>query len=322
MATEESVSELLREATSSHQKGDIERAKELYLQILEKEPQNSTALDLAGLLCLQCGEVDAAEDFFDSALSVEPDNARFNNHLGAVRMRQNRVRDAEALFRKAIASATDYAEARFNLALACRITGDLAQAEQHLKDSRAIDPDNVLILIWHGIVLRELERVRDSLMVLEDALTKDPANADIIFQMGESFAQAMDFPFAERCYREALEYAPDAVLIHERLSEALRRQERFEESKDAVEAGLALDGENAGLLTALSATENAMGNHVAAIDAAERAIATDGSMLAAYLVLIRSARALEDAATVESAKLAALSLASGNEAIVREIKAM
>ena len=90
-------------------------------------------------------------------------------------------------------------------------------------------------------------------MVLEDALTKDPAIRTSSFQMGESFAQAMDFAFAERCYREAIEYAPDAVQIHERLSEALRRQEKFDEAKEAVAAGLALDAENAGLLTALSA---------------------------------------------------------------------
>ena len=322
MATEESLSELLREATSAHQNGDVDLARDLYVQILEKQPDNSTALDLAGLLCLQCGEIEAAEDFFETALSFEPDNARFNNHLGAVRIRQNKVRDAEVFFRKAIAAAADYAEARFNLALACRIIGDLEQAEQHLKDSRDIDPDNVLILIWYGIVLRESGRVRDSLMVLEDALTKEPNNPDIMFQMGESFAQAMDFAFAERCYREAIEYAPDSVQIHERLSDALRRQEKFDEAKEAVAAGLALDAENAGLLTALSAAENAIGNHAAAIDAAERAIAGDGSMLAAYLVLIRSAREMDDASKAESAKIAALSLASGNQAIVKEIQAM
>ena len=52
----EKVEQLIQDGLAHHDAGDVEQARDAYLQALELEPENAKALDLAGLLCMQCGE--------------------------------------------------------------------------------------------------------------------------------------------------------------------------------------------------------------------------------------------------------------------------
>ena len=59
-SNEEKVEQLIQDGLAHHDAGDVVKARDAYLQALELEPENAKALDLAGLLCMQCGEPGAA----------------------------------------------------------------------------------------------------------------------------------------------------------------------------------------------------------------------------------------------------------------------
>ena len=56
----EKVEQLIQDGLVHHDAGEVEQARDAYLQALELEPENAKALDLAGLLCMQFGEPVAA----------------------------------------------------------------------------------------------------------------------------------------------------------------------------------------------------------------------------------------------------------------------
>ena len=56
----EKVEQLIQDGLAHHDAGEVEQARDAYLQALELEPENAKTLDLAGLLCMQCGEPTAA----------------------------------------------------------------------------------------------------------------------------------------------------------------------------------------------------------------------------------------------------------------------
>ena len=91
------LNKLIADGLRFHESGDVSSARDCYLKVLEHDPRNSKALDLAGLLCMQCGEPDAAKEFYNSAIEVEPDNPRFLLHLGILLLEQDKLVESEAV---------------------------------------------------------------------------------------------------------------------------------------------------------------------------------------------------------------------------------
>ena len=58
------VRELLATAVSRHQAGDLHRAEEIYLQVLQQDPRHHDALHLLGLVYHQTGRHDEASEFY------------------------------------------------------------------------------------------------------------------------------------------------------------------------------------------------------------------------------------------------------------------
>ena len=83
-----------------HDAGEIEKARDAYLQALDLDPENAKALDLAGLLCMQCGEPEVAEEFYRSAINIEPDNTRFSLHLGILYLNKTILKSQKKYFVK------------------------------------------------------------------------------------------------------------------------------------------------------------------------------------------------------------------------------
>lgn len=94
--------ELLEEARKHHLQGDLQRAEELYRQILEHDPTNSNAYHRLGLIALQVGQVEQAEEFISAALELAGDSAILHKDLGLTYFAKDNLERAEKEFRTAI----------------------------------------------------------------------------------------------------------------------------------------------------------------------------------------------------------------------------
>lgn len=98
---------LLRKAMEDHKAGDVESAKAQYEQILSQTPNDADALNLLGVLSLQCGNLDKAHDLIQRAIDVEPKVAEYHYNLGQVFKKSGNLNSARACFRKSMALDPD-----------------------------------------------------------------------------------------------------------------------------------------------------------------------------------------------------------------------
>src|SRR5262249_31936385 len=140
-----------------HQGGRLDAARQIYLNILQAEPNHADALHLLGVTAHQAGNHQNAVElisrairlngrapFFHNnlgeayqalrkfpeaiacygrALDLMPGYAGTHNNLGNVLKEQGKLEEAAACYRRAIELKPDYAEAHFNLANLLRELG-------------------------------------------------------------------------------------------------------------------------------------------------------------------------------------------------------
>jgi tetratricopeptide (TPR) repeat protein len=90
-----------------HKAGDAESAKSRYEQILSQTPNDPDALNLLGVLSLQCGHLDKAHDLIQRAIDVKPKVAEYHHNLGQVFKKSGKLNSARACYQKSLTLDSD-----------------------------------------------------------------------------------------------------------------------------------------------------------------------------------------------------------------------
>jgi tetratricopeptide (TPR) repeat protein len=294
--------DLLVTGLRHHELGEVEQARDAYLKILELDPRNAQALDLAGVLCMQCGELEAARDFYDAALEVEPENARFLTHVGTLQLHQGDLSEAVDTFRIAAENDPTYAEPIFFLALVLRGIGQRLDAVDNLDEALAQDPDNSLFLSWRGTLAWETGDFEAAIDYLERSLQSDETNLEAMSQLGSVLVDLEDFAMAERCFRAALDIAPGDPMSRGKLADALSRQGRREEAGREFKVALETSSDNARLWALYSVMLAGEGNGDGAAEAADKARTIDPGSIDVELALLETFNLLGAADSIASSK--------------------
>jgi tetratricopeptide (TPR) repeat protein len=173
-AMPDDTASLLASAAAHHQAGQFAEAEGLYRQILSREPQNSDALHLLGLLAYQAGHRDDALKLVQAAIQIRGDRADYFSHLGVILLSLGRINESIGALRRAkslspydpalltnlgmaLAEGELYPEAiaaysdairlnpnlphaRMNLGLAQLLTGDFAHGWDNFESRLALLP--------------------------------------------------------------------------------------------------------------------------------------------------------------------------------------
>ncbi len=71
-----SVLELLKEAVACHTAGNLQKAEQIYLQVLDQEPDHPDAIHFMGVLAYNAGNNDAAIAYLKKAIELMPSKCR------------------------------------------------------------------------------------------------------------------------------------------------------------------------------------------------------------------------------------------------------
>jgi Flp pilus assembly protein TadD len=157
--------------------GDVQRARDLYADVVRRRPDDPTTADAL-------------------------------NNLGNIARAAGHPEDALASFERAIALRPDHVAARNGRALALQALGRNDEAERELETARAIDPTFATTHSNLGnLYFRrdEIERARDAYLA---ALRLDPEHADAHNNLGSAYFRLGDRERAAHEYREALRLDP------------------------------------------------------------------------------------------------------------------
>jgi len=181
---------ILHEAITHHQSGRISDAERLYNQILDAEPNNSSALHYLGLIYSQRGQLDEAISLIQKAISNDRRNAHIYSNLAITLNTVHRFEEAEIASRKAI-EIDQEVESIFNsLGIALEGQGKLETAIKVYRKGLSIQPSDLNIYNNLGNLYARLgkfsEAVEHYKMLLKLDSNYDEAHAGLAKVYGET----------------------------------------------------------------------------------------------------------------------------------------
>lgn len=173
-----------------------------------------------------------------AAATPLPPKAIELNELGAAALAEGDLEGAGARLELAIEYNPEFVEAVTNLGLVELQRGNLTRARQLLRRAIRLNPD--LAQPHHGLgVLAERELRPDLAQEhYQDALGIDPGFAPARQNLAALFLEDCLFEDALVQFRRLYEVAPESVLGHRGLAEALFALRRFDEAETIVTSGL------------------------------------------------------------------------------------
>ncbi|MEL6110723.1 MAG: tetratricopeptide repeat protein [Planctomycetota bacterium] len=175
---QQAVDEAMRAAVQSHVSGDLDRAAQLYAQILAAAPHDAEAWHLAGVLAHQRGDHHTAIDLIGHAIEVHHKTARRDNaehllNLGSALAAVGKTNDAVTAFRRSI-ELQPTCTAWNNLGNARKSLGHVDAALKAFELATAMDPTDPRPLANQGATLLEQGELQEAARALRSALAMAP----------------------------------------------------------------------------------------------------------------------------------------------------
>lgn len=179
-------------ARTAEDKGQFATAERTYRVMLQRNPQNATALHRMGIVSSKMGKHDAATKYLMEAVKIQPDNSKYLTDLGYALYLQN----------------------------------DLPAAEIALEESIKRDPSSKRSFNNMSLVLGHQGRIDEAYQVARTVMSADEAHANI----GYICLQRGMLDDAARHYNRALEMNPQLDSVKEAIVQiaALQKQKMQE----------------------------------------------------------------------------------------------
>ncbi len=146
----------LTEAVQLHQQGHIQEAQQIYLSVLQSDPNNFDAKHLLGVTYLQSAQYPLALENIQAALQINPNSAAAHSNLGRVQHETKLYEEALKSYDQAIALKKDFAEAHYNKGNALRELKRMAEATEAYQQAIAYKSDYAAAYQNLGVVAHEL----------------------------------------------------------------------------------------------------------------------------------------------------------------------
>ena len=234
------IAEALALAVRYHQAGNLDKAEQLYLQILRADANNADAWCFLGAVHQARGQFAQAETHFRRAIQLAPAHPSARNFLGTMLAQQARLDEAgECLAEMLHLQPTD-AETHHNLALVRIQQGRLDDALIHQRRVVELQPASAEALNNLGKTLQQRGLVNEAIAQYRQALRLDGNFASAHSNLGDALlSQDKPQEAAAQC-RQALRLRPEFAEAHNNLANALRNLGQAEEAMAHFRQALAL----------------------------------------------------------------------------------
>jgi predicted O-linked N-acetylglucosamine transferase (SPINDLY family) len=220
----------IEKALCYHNNGQLQRAEELYRQILSHRPSHPDALHLLGVVLHQTGDHQTAIRYIREAIRHKSDDPYFYGNLGVVYYTSDCLDPAMACYHKALELKPDYADAYNNLANVFRRQGNLKQAAAYYRKALDFQPHDAVAINNLARVYREMGRFEDEISCYQKALQVAPDHVQTYLNQGNAYQHQGQLDKAIDCYQKALEKNPDYAEAYNNCGTALLTQGKLSQS--------------------------------------------------------------------------------------------
>ena len=255
-----SVEKIIRKAKRHAKKGERDLAAQQYKIILEKYPQNLSAI--SGIKELQNveapqeqidqlitlfnhGRLEQALDFGGALEKQYPNMLVIANLLGAVNIAMERFEQAAVNFTRALQIDSSNAEIHNNLGITLYNLGRIDKAVASFVRALELKPGYGDAHNNLGNSLKDLGKLDEVISNYEKALKNRPDFAEAHNNLGIALLELGNTEEAAAAYTRALEIKPDYAEAHNNLGVVLKDLGRTDEAINSYAKALQVDGNNA-----------------------------------------------------------------------------
>jgi protein O-GlcNAc transferase len=256
-----SVDQTFSEARAHAKRGELDKARQLYQQILDKYPNNKRArealvdLDSASpnsshkppppqdqidtLIALhRQGELQQALTLAQTLAEVYRESVVVYNALGLTQSRLGQAGEAIASYKKALKIDPHYAGAYYNLGNELSTLGRRDEAIASYERALKINPHDAAAHNNLGVALEAIGRKDDAIARYKQALTLKPAYSDAYINLGNVLNALGRKDEAIACYEQVLAISPGEAKAFNNMGAALQDLGRRDEALACYEKAL------------------------------------------------------------------------------------
>ncbi len=230
----------LDEAIAHQQRGDLKKARPLYLGVLKIDRKHFVATYNLGLICAHDGEFAKAAAFLRKAIKLNTEAAEPHASLGKVLALQRRFEQAISHYKKALALGSDNSVVRNNLGVALEELNRHQEAIVEYGRALKMQPDFADAANNLGISLATLHKSAEAILCFEKALQVQPDHLDAHFNLGTVLHSLERYSEAVVHFERALQISPNLAKVHHNLGTTLHALRRLKDSEMHLEKALEL----------------------------------------------------------------------------------
>lgn len=175
-----SEKEKLNEAFKYHQNGDLEKAEEIYSEILNTSENNYEVLNLLGLIKLSQNRFPDAEKYIKKALTLKKDSYFYEN-LARVYNEKNEFQSTIKVLEEAVSDGFDSFEIYFLLALAYKNNIEYDKSEKSYLKALEINPKSEKALFNLASLYLFLNKPEKAVEFFKKCLEITPDDKEVLY---------------------------------------------------------------------------------------------------------------------------------------------
>lgn len=229
---------LIKKAQQLYQQGKRQEALDIYLKLLDENPEQADILHTIGFIYAQMGKNKKALEYIEKAITIQPDVATYHNSKGNVLMRLDKLKEAIKAYQRAINFDPKYAPAQNNLGNCFYHRGKLNEAKKAYETAIALQPNYVDAHYNYGILLAKLGKNNEAIKKLKTAVQLMPNYARAYGQLGEIYLQQGNHHDAMENFKKRLKLQPNHAETWHSLGQAFQHNNQIDEAIKAYQQAL------------------------------------------------------------------------------------
>ena len=220
----------LKNALTLFHEGQINKAKDICLKILKKEPNNIDILNLLGAVAFQNKNYSEAVHTFNKIIQINPKNFQAFYNQGNAHHGLKKFEEALKNYNQAIKIKPDYKQAYNNRGIVLKELKRVKEALENYNQAIKIEPNNADLYNNRGTVYLELKQFDKAIEDYNFALKINKNYPEVYFNLGNAFNEFGKSEEAIKSYSQAIKINKNYSEAYFNLGNVLKNLKKIEEA--------------------------------------------------------------------------------------------
>ena len=213
-----------------YKNGQLNKAKDICIEILKIDSGNFDALYLLAVIALQFKNYLKSAEIISKAIKIKPNHFEAYNIQAIALVHLKQLESAIESWSQAIKIRPDYADAYYNCGNAFLELKKIDSALENFNKAIKVKPDYFQAYINRGNVLLKLKEIDSALASYDKAIKINPNYAEAYYNRGKALKESYNLEEAINSYNQAIKINPNYAEAYYNRGNALSEFHNLEEA--------------------------------------------------------------------------------------------